>query len=149
MAALSLTACADEPVSLDSPPVSQQDFETCNDFLRDLPRRLAGHEGRKVDPAAALGRAWGDPAIVVRCGVDVPADFDETAHCEVANGVGWFVPVEQIDDQDADLVFTAAGYRPVVSAEVPDDYRPEGSAAAIAELAEAVQEHLELVDPCE
>jgi hypothetical protein len=144
-----LAACADEPVSLDSPPVSQQDFDTCNAFLRDLPRRLDGHEARKVNPAAALGRAWGDPAIVVRCGVDVPDDFDDTAHCEVANGVGWFVPDEQIDDQDSDLVFTAAGYRPVVSVDVPHDYRPEGSAAVIADLADAVQEHLELVDDCE
>jgi hypothetical protein len=102
-----------------------------------------------VNPAAALGRAWGDPAIVVRCGVDVPDDFGETARCEVANGVGWFVPDEQVDDQDSDLVFTAAGYRPVVSVDVPHDYRPEGSAAVIAHLAAAVQEHLELVDDCE
>jgi hypothetical protein len=85
----------------------------------------------------------------VRCGVDVPADFDATAHCEVANGVGWFVPDEQIDDQDADLVFTAVGYRPIVSVEVPHDYRPEGSAAVIADLAGPVMDHLELVDPCE
>jgi hypothetical protein len=149
LAAATLAACADEPVSIDTPPVSQQDFDTCNKFLRDLPRRLDGHEGRKVDPAAALGRAWGDPAIVVRCGVGSPAAFDETAHCEVADGVGWFVPEDQIDDQDSDLVFTAAGYRPIVSVDVPNDYRPEGSAAVIADLAEAVEEHLELVEPCE
>jgi hypothetical protein len=149
LAAMCLTACAEEPVAIDSPPVSEQDNETCNAFLRDLPRRLAGHEARQVDPAAALGRAWGDPAIVVRCGVDVPADFDETAPCEVANGVGWFVPAEQIEDQDADLVFTGVGYRPIVAVDVPDDYRPEGSAAVLAELADTVKDHLELVDPCE
>ena len=149
LAALTLSACADEPVAIDSPPVSEQDFETCKAFLGDLPRRLDGHEGRKVNPAAALGRAWGDPAIVVRCGVGVPEGFDETAHCEVANGVGWFVPDDQIDDQDADLVFTAAGYHPIVSVDVPHDYRPEGAAAVIAELAGPVEDHLELVDPCE
>ena len=149
LAALTLAGCADEPVAIDSPPVSQQDFETCQAFLADLPRRLDGHEGRKVDPAAALARAWGDPAIVVRCGVDVPPEFDATARCEVANGVGWFVPDEQVDDQDADVVLTAVGYRPVVSVEVPHDYRPEGSAAVIADLAEAVQDNLELVDDCE
>jgi hypothetical protein len=59
------------------------------------------------------------------------------------------VPEAQVDDQDADLVFTAVGYRPIISVAVPGDYRPEGSAAVIAELAEPVQAHLELVEPCE
>ena len=144
-----VSACADEPVTLDSPILDPAETTTCNAFLDDLPRRLAGEEKRKVNPAAALGRAWGDPAIIVRCGVDVPLEFDETSACQVANGVGWFVPDEQAEDQDADLVFTAVGYRPIVSVEVPGDYRPEGSAAVIAELAQPVEEHLELVQPCE
>jgi len=67
----------------------------------------------------------------------------------VADGVGWFVPLEQIDDEDADLVFAAVGYRPIVSVDVPHDYRPEGGAAVIADLAEPVKDHLELVDDCE
>jgi Protein of unknown function (DUF3515) len=136
-------------VDIDSPPVDDQDFETCKAFLADLPRRLTGEEGRKVNPAAALGRAWGDPAIVVQCGVGLPEEFDETSHCEVANGVGWFVPEDQVDDQDADLLLTASGYTPVVSVAVAADYRPEGSAAVLAELAAPVKEHLELVDSCE
>ncbi len=129
--------------------MSDTDRATCNAFLDDLPRRLAGEEKRKVNPAAALGRAWGDPAIVVRCGVGVPPEFDETSACVVANGVGWFVPDQQVDDQGSDLLFTAVGYRPIVSVEVPDDYRPEGSAAVIAELADPVDQHLELVDDCD
>ena len=149
LAALTLSACADEPITLDSPRVSAEDLAACNAFIDDVPRRLNGEERRKVNPANSLGAAWGDPAIIVRCGVDVPEGFDETAHCEVANGVGWFVPDEQVDDQDSDLVFTAAGYHPIVSVDVPHDYRPEGSAAVIAELAAPVEDHLELVDPCE
>jgi len=145
----SLGGCADEPITLDSPGVTAANLAACNAFLDDLPKRLAGHERRKVNPANALGRAWGDPAIIVRCGVDVPPEFDEFAHCEVANDVGWFVPEEQIADQDADATLTAVGYRPVVSVEVPADDRPEGAAAALAELAEPVKEHLELVEDCE
>jgi hypothetical protein len=143
-----VSGCADEPVTLDPPPVSERDLATCNSFLDDLPDSLAGHERRKVNPAAALGRAWGDPAIVVRCGVGVPAGFDDVAHCEEADGVGWFVPEEQIDDQDADVVFTAVGYRPIVEVDVPAEYRPEGAAATIAQLAQPVKDHLELVQKC-
>ncbi len=149
LASVVLTGCADEPVTLDSPVLDEADLATCNSFLDDLPRRLAGEEKRKVNPAAALGRAWGDPAIIVRCGVDVPPEFTETSPCEVANGVGWFVPESQVDDQDADLSLTAVGYRPIVSVEVPHDYRPEGSAAVLADLAEYVEKHLELVDDCD
>lgn len=125
------------------------DLATCNAFLDDLPHTLAGKEWRKVNPAAALGRAWGDPPIVVRCGVAVPASFTDTSQCDVANGVGWYVPEEQFEDQDADLTYTAVGYRPLVEVEVPHDYRPEGGAAAIAELAAVVKKHLELVQPCQ
>ena len=80
--------------------------------------------------------------------VDVPAEFDETAHCEVANDVGWFVPEDVIADQEADVVH-GVGYRPIVSIEMPHDYRPEGGAAVIAELAQPVKDNLELVDDCE
>ena len=85
----------------------------------------------------------------MRCGVGVPAEFDQAAHCEVANDVGWFVPDDVIADQDADATFTAVGYRPIVSVEVPHEYRPEGGAAVIAELAQTVQDNLELVEDCE
>jgi hypothetical protein len=149
LAVAALGGCADEPVTLTSPEVSAEDLATCNEFLADLPDQLAEQARRKVNPAAALGRAWGDPAIVVRCGVGVPADFDVTSSCEVADGVGWFVPEEQIDDQDADVVLTAVGYRPIVEVDVPAKYRPDGPAAAIAELAKPVTDHLREVDDCE
>jgi len=146
--ALLLTGCADGPVTLSSPPVSAADLATCNGFLDDLPSSLADQDRRKVNPAAALGRAWGDPPIILRCGVGVPPEFDQFASCEVADGVGWFVPDEEFDDQHADATLTAEGYRPLVSVTVPAKYRPEGPAAAIAELAQAVKDHLEKLDDC-
>jgi hypothetical protein len=66
----------------------------------------------------------------------------------VANDVGWFVPEDVIADQEADVTFTAVGYRPIVSVTVPGKYRPSGPAAAIADLAQPVKDHLELVQDC-
>jgi hypothetical protein len=40
--------------------------------------------------------------MVVTCGVPTPDGFDLTAQCQVANGVGWYVPPEVLDDPDAD-----------------------------------------------
>jgi hypothetical protein len=143
-----VSGCADEPVTLDSPTLSATDQQACHEFLDALPRSLADHEQRKVNPAAALGRAWGDPPIVVRCGVPVPEGFDATSLCEVANGVGWYVDPAVIADQGMDATLTAVEYRPLVSVTIPADYRPEGAAAAIADLAQPVKDHLRLGRKC-
>ena len=118
-------------------------------FLADLPRELAGESERTVGDESALGAAWGDPAIVLTCGSELPDDFDRFAECVEANGVGWFVPSDAEADQSSTAALTAAGYRPVVRVTVPGDYRPEGVASIIAELADPVREHLRLVDRCE
>ena len=109
---------------------------------------MAGEQQRLVSPAAALGGAWGDPAIVLRCGVPAP-ELSATAECLEANGVGWYVESSDEGDPEADATVTAAGYRPVVTVEVPGDYQPEGVASVTASLAPMVEDHLELVDECE
>ena len=86
--------------------------------------------------------------IVVTCGAAIPSEFDETQSCEVSNGVGWYVPSEVFDDQGTDVTMTAVGYDPVVRLEIPGRYRPDGPAAAIAQLAAGVKEHLTLVADC-
>jgi hypothetical protein len=137
-----------DEVALDSPAVFAAERAACEGFLADLPDTLADQERRTVTPDDALGAAWGDPAITLTCGVSVPKEFDRFASCEEADGVGWFVPDEQSADASSDVTFTAAGYRPIVQLELPASYRPEGAAAAIAQLAQPVKDRLELVRRC-
>ena len=66
----------------------------------------------------------------------------------MANGVGWFVPDSQVNDQSADVVMSTAGYRPVLQVTVPATYRPNGLAAAMVELAPMVKQYTRLVHPC-
>ena len=145
---LALAGCADEPVSISSPDVSQSVRITCEQFLADLPSQLADEQKRALTRNGALGAAWGDPAIILTCGGELPDDFDRFAECIEANGVGWFVPAGAEDDQSSAATVTAAGYRPVVRVTIPPDYRPEGVASVIAQLADPVRRHLKLVDPC-
>lgn len=148
--ALLVGGCSAGPVEIKSPNgLPDADQQACEAFIADLPPTLAEEMPREIDPADALGAAYGDPAITVTCGVPVPAGFDRTSSCEVANGVGWYVPPEQFDNQNADVTMSAAGYRPVVQIRVPHDYRPNGQAAAIAELAKAVETHLSLLENCD
>ncbi|CAN5410903.1 hypothetical protein BH09ACT12_BH09ACT12_29820 [soil metagenome] len=146
---LIVSVVSNGPVTIATPDLDDADQAACEAFTADLPTSIAGESVREIEPADALGSAYGDPAIIVRCGVPVPADFDEaSSSCEVANGVGWYVPPEEFDDQSADVTLTAAGYRPVVEVTLPGGYRPDGPAAAIAQLAATVEEHLTLVENC-
>jgi hypothetical protein len=92
--------------------------------------------------------SYGDPAIVVTCGVGVPPGFGIGAECQVANGVGWYLPSEQYDDQSLDATVFAAGYRPRVEVDVPARYRPNAVAAVMAELAGAVRRYLTRTTGC-
>jgi hypothetical protein len=145
---LLLTACGGGPVEIDSPDPDGPDRAACEALVDDLPETLAGEKQREIEPADALGAAYGDPAITVVCGVGVPAGFDETSACEEANRVGWYAPPEQYDDQSADVTIFAVTHQPVVELRLPSDYRPSGLAAALAELAGPVKRHLERVQDC-
>ena len=146
---LALAGCADGPVSIPTTDANPAAATVCEQFLADLPTVLAGERKRALARNGALGAAWGDPAIVLTCGGELPDDFDRFSQCVEANGVGWFVPDDAEKDQSATAVLTAAGYRPVVQVSVPGDYRPEGVASVMAALADPVEEHLKLVEPCE
>lgn len=143
-----LAACGG-PVDVDVPEMTDADRATCDAFTAALPATLAEQERDDVEPSDAPAAAYGDPAIVVRCGVPEPKGFDLTASCEQADGVGYFIPDEQYADQGLDLTITAAGYRPRVEVVVPAEYRPNAAPAAMAVLAPLVREHLTLVDDCD
>jgi hypothetical protein len=146
---LAVAGCADGPVSIPTNDAGPAAAAVCEQFLADVPSELAGERKRALVRNGALGAAWGDPAIVLTCGGELPDDFDRFSECVEANGVGWFVPADAEKDQSATAVLTAAGYRPVVQVSVPGDYRPEGVASVLAQLAAPVEEHLKLVEPCE
>jgi hypothetical protein len=145
---LAIASCGKDPVTIPTVRLTAADQAVCQRLVNALPDTVADQDRRKTQPAAALGGAWGDPAIVAQCGVGVPEGFSRTAACTVADGVGWFVPESQADDQSADVVMSTAGYRPVLQVTVPATYRPSGLAAAMVELAPMVKEYSTLVRSC-
>jgi Protein of unknown function (DUF3515) len=148
LVAVLLTGCGKEPVSIPTLRLTAADQARCQRLTDALPDTVAGQDRRKTQPAAALGGAWGDPAIIAQCGVGVPGGLNRTSGCTEADGVGWFVPNSQIDDESADVVMSTAGYRPVLQVTVPATYRPNGLAAAMVELAPMVKQDTRLVHPC-
>lgn len=137
-----VSGCSGGAVDIATPDLSATDASTCQSFVADLPDALAEQSPVGISPTDAPGAAYGDPAITVTCGVEVPADYFPGAICQQADGVGWFVPDEDYNNQDADVTMTAVGFRPVVQVQVPHDYRPEGLAAVFSELAPIVKKDL-------
>ena len=133
------TACADT-VAIDPPTPSDDVAAICSDVLDDAPATVAGQDAVRVAPAGS-GRAWGSPAIVLRCGVERPAGLERTSRCDMVDDVGWF---SQKDDER--YVFTTIGREAYVEVSVPRRYEP--SADALSDLASTVAEHDPVVTPC-
>jgi Protein of unknown function (DUF3515) len=142
VALLALTSCA---VDVPSTKVSGSQHKACAELVDSLPDHVSDQERRetKGNPLAA---AWGDPPIVLRCGVGRPAGYDKFSACQVVNGLGWFVPEKTIDDQGADVVMTTVGRDPAVEVKVPATYRPPD--AVMVDLGTAVKAHTRLVKSC-
>ncbi len=142
------TGCSAGPVEIDAAELSPADRTACEQFVADLPDTVAGQDPRELSGDTAYGAAWGDPAIVVTCGVGMPAEFDQFSACTDVSGVGWFVPPEQEEDQGVDVLLTAVGYAPRVSLLVPADRRGADSADALVTISEVVKKDLTLEDDC-
>jgi hypothetical protein len=146
--AVLLSGCGSDEVPIDSPDVPAADREACAALVEALPDRLFGELRRPVDPDDALGAAWGDPAVELRCGVGVPTGYDEFSPCIEVRRVGWFVPQAQLEDLGGEAVATVLTHAPRVELTVPADYRTIGVDQALADLAPVVRNHLEPGKPC-
>lgn len=101
----------------DLSPTAEQ---ACADLATALPETMSEQERRETDPGSALTAAWGDPAIILRCGVRRPAALQPTSEVTSVNGVDWFV-----EELTRGYLFTTYGRQAYVELTVPDDYAPE------------------------
>jgi hypothetical protein len=149
LAVLALCAACGGPVRIDTGDLSDAAAKACAAFVDDLPKTLDDLDRVDVEPADAPGAAYGDPAIVVTCGVGQPAGYHAGASCESVAGVDWFVPDGEYTDHPIDVTLTSAWSRPRVEVQIPDDYWPEGTAAATGVLSPIVKEHMQTVGHCQ
>jgi hypothetical protein len=147
-----LAGCAPGPVTVDEPDLTPAERERCEALLASLPDTLADLDRREVEPAGAPAAAWGDPPVTAVCGGSMPTGFDRFSACDEVDGVGWYLPPEQVpdvgDEEFGDATLATVGREPVLSLDVPAEYRPEGLAAVLSDLAGPVRAHLEQVRPC-
>ncbi len=142
---LATTACGSDTVEVAGTDVSGKDRAACLRLVEALPDRVSD-QPRRQTTGSPLGAAWGDPPIVLRCGVGTPKGYDRFAACQTVNGLDWFVPDEASEDQDLDVVMTTVGRRPSVEVELPATYRPP--VAAMVDLGSVIEQHTDVVRRC-
>lgn len=82
-----------------------------------LPETVRGQSRRNVDPRSDLTGAWGNPPIVLTCGVPRPPQLQPETTLLTVDGVDWFVqPLTR------GTRFTATGRVAYVQVDVPEDY---------------------------
>ena len=140
-----VAGCSDT-VSVNAPPLTGADARACRALLRALPDSVADQARRPVADEDGFAAAWGDPPIVLRCGVPRPAGLDRFATCQVVNGVGWFIPESQSQGDPVDITMTTVGRAQNVQVSLPSDYFPPAN--AMVDLAPALERTIREIRPC-
>ncbi|MFF7531002.1 DUF3515 domain-containing protein [Streptomyces bobili] len=132
---------ADGDVSAAVPSPSATVTELCRNLDRALPSVVDDQHRRDPSPASALTAGWGNPAIILRCGVERPPKMtdpkvatgaDPDAVAGGVNGVNWLM--EKGDD--GAYRFTTASRLAYVEVTVPEGRDTSG---VLIDLASAVK----------
>ncbi|GGU98775.1 DUF3515 domain-containing protein [Streptomyces spectabilis] len=97
--------------------------ELCRNLAERLPREVNGLKRRDPKPASPLTAGWGDPAIILRCGVARPAKMNDPAADGVTvNGVGWLLE----EQTDGSFRFTTTLRKAYVEVSIPEQRTGDG-----------------------
>jgi hypothetical protein len=93
--ALRQTPAAEKPVAIVSVPAPQADSADCHALVEALPDRLGDfRRAPAADPAPPSAAAWraapDGEAVILRCGVERPAEFVLGTPLQVVDAVSWF-----------------------------------------------------------
>ncbi|MGW4716276.1 DUF3515 domain-containing protein [Nocardia sp. NPDC004260] len=115
-----------EPLVLGPVPAPAAEGPACAALLPALPADLGDFtKSTLVEPAPPATRAWqradGGDAIVLRCGLDRPLEFNRASPLQIVNGVQWF----EVRDQAAKAsTWFAVDRGTYVALTVPDGSGP-------------------------
>jgi Protein of unknown function (DUF3515) len=136
LAAALLAACSGGsagPLAVAAPSPARQVAVFCDRLHDALPKGLDGRPRAPVSPKSPLTAAWGDPAVVLRCGVAKPRALRPTSDLIKINGVSWF-----LDESHDVYVFTTYDRVAYVEVRVPTSVPREQATAPLVDLARPV-----------
>lgn len=110
-----LTACSS---SLQVEPAVGAASQFCIELGAVLPVSVGGALLRGTDPESPGTKAWGDPAIVLRCGVAEPTSFSATSQLLSVNQLSWYP-----EELQAGVRFTTLETTELVEVSIPSIYQ--------------------------
>lgn len=132
---------ADDSASAAVPSPDAKTGKLCQNLDKVLPAKVDGERREDPSPASALTAGWGDPAIILRCGVPRPPKMldpkvaegrDADAVAGGVNGVRWLMEKQD----DGGYRFTTALRRAYVEVSVPGG---RDSSGVLIDLASAIK----------
>ena len=97
-AALRQSPPGQQPVAIASVPAPKGDSAECRALLGALPEQLGDyHRAPAAQPAPAGAAAWtaGGEPVILRCGLDRPAEFVVGSPLQLVDAVQWFELADQ------------------------------------------------------
>jgi hypothetical protein len=109
------------PVTVAAPPANPAAIGPCTKLLAVLPIALDGLPSRPALSSSTFAVAWGDPAIVLRCGVPRPSGLvpGSSAFTTGVNGVFYWVDRDSVKGA---TVFTVIDRAVYIEVTVPSTY---------------------------
>lgn len=124
-----------EPVHVPKVPRTEIADRWCPKMLAALPVKVGGLERRKVTGGNEYAAAWGNPAVIVHCGVPRPKTFTKTSDTYVINTVQWLVP----QGRDPNPVWAAVDRSVYIAVTVPNSYSGD---AMLTPVSDAIKDTL-------
>jgi Protein of unknown function (DUF3515) len=111
------------PAVVPLPGPAPADAALCARLHAQLPAKVGTHARRDVKPRSEFSAAWGDPPVVLLCGVPRPAGLRGSGTAPVGiNGVAW------LQEAGRDTVdYTAVDRGVFVRVEIPKRYAGQSS----------------------
>ncbi|HEU4544601.1 MAG TPA: DUF3515 domain-containing protein [Jiangellaceae bacterium] len=138
-APLALAGCGFGAVEVEPYDVLPGADQACAALLGDLPEVVSDAVTRDIEPAELPAAAWGQPPIVLRCGVGLPPDYQPDAVLTEIDGVAWL-----LSEGVGGSFFSTVDRDPIVEIAVPDDYDP---ATVLGELGPSIAANVPLRSP--
>ena len=132
---LLLVGCSEPPaVEVTPADVTIDARAFCQHLDVLLPSKVDDQRTIPTTPGSRYTAAWGDPAVVMRCGVSRPAGLTRTSEVIEVNGVDWFL----VETDDA-YVFTTVNRAANVEVSVPRSVPRTEATAPLVDLAPGVR----------
>ena len=108
-----------------APPQANAQASACNKVLEQLPVQLGTLQPRVVHthPDSPYVVAWGNPAVVLTCGVERPKDLRPGSSAEFVTAGPDTGPFYDVTNAAGSNVFTAVDRAPYISVVVPGKYQ--------------------------